>query len=119
MKNNLEQLEEFQKAFNSPHKQEPSLLWNDEWLLRHELQVEELAEYFTACQEENKVEILDSLVDQMYVLCGTIVSHGMQHIFQEAFNRVHENNMSKLVDGKTLINEIALSYTHLRAHETN
>lgn len=110
MKNNLEQLEEFQKAFNSPHKQEPSLLWNDEWLLRHELQVEELAEYFTACQEENKVEILDSLVDQMYVLCGTIVSHGMQHIFQEAFNRVHENNMSKLVDGKPLINEIGTEH---------
>jgi predicted HAD superfamily Cof-like phosphohydrolase len=42
----------------------------------------------------------------MYILCGTIVSHGMQHIFDEAFNRVHNNNMSKLVDGKPLINEL-------------
>jgi predicted HAD superfamily Cof-like phosphohydrolase len=101
----LMQLEQFQTAFNSTFNTEPTLLLDKEWVLRHDLSLEELTEYFNACESGDKVGILDALVDQMYILCGTIVSHGMQNVFNEAFKRVHENNMSKLVDGKPLINE--------------
>ena len=106
----LNQLEKFQIAFNSTFNTEPTLLDTDNWWLRNDLMIEEVKEYADACKDENKVEILDALVDQMYILCGTIVSHGMQHIFNEAFRRVHENNMSKLVDGKPLINEVGTEY---------
>jgi hypothetical protein len=101
----LMELEEFQKAFKSSCNYSPTLLTELEWELRHNLLQEELNEYKSACIDKNKIEILDALVDQMYILCGTIVSHGMQNVFNEAFKRVHENNMSKLVDGKPLINE--------------
>lgn len=106
----LMQLEEFQKSFNRPCNYSPTLLTGLEWELRHDLLYEELYEYRCACIDENKVEILDALVDQMYILCGTIVSHGMQNVFNEAFKRVHENNMSKLVDGKPLINEVGTEH---------
>jgi predicted HAD superfamily Cof-like phosphohydrolase len=102
----LNQLEKFQTAFNSTYNETPTLLLDNEWLLRHELLNEELTEYFIACENGDKVGILDALVDIEYVLKGTIVSHGMQNVFNEAFRRVHENNMSKLVDGKPLINEV-------------
>jgi predicted HAD superfamily Cof-like phosphohydrolase len=101
----LDQLEEFQKAFNSPCNNSPTNLTKKEILLRFELLKEEMLEYRKWAIKENKVEILDALVDIQYVLLGTVVAHGMQHIFEEAFNRVHSNNMSKLVNGKPLINE--------------
>jgi predicted HAD superfamily Cof-like phosphohydrolase len=106
----LNQLEKFQTAFNSTYNEEPTLLTDNEWLLRHELLNEELTEYFIACENGDKVGILDALVDIEYVLKGTIVSHGMQNVFNEAFKRVHENNMSKLVDGKPLINEVGTEH---------
>lgn len=72
--------------------------------LRYELLKEENNEYINACYDENLIEILDALVDQMYVLLGTINFHGLQHVFDEAFNRVHENNMTKFPGGKILRN---------------
>jgi predicted HAD superfamily Cof-like phosphohydrolase len=39
--------------------------------------------------------ILDSLVDQMYVLLGTIEMMDMEDIFEEAFDEVHRSNMTK------------------------
>jgi len=106
----LSQLEEFQKAFNSPCNEKPTLLRDNEFMLRHDLLKEELWEYFDACEQGNLAEILDALVDIGYILKGTVVSHGMQGVFNEAFNRVHENNMSKLVDGKPLINEVGTEH---------
>lgn len=106
----LNQLEKFQTAFNSTFNETPTLLLDKEWGLRNDLMLEEVSEYWSACKDKNKVEILDALVDQMYILCGTIVSHGMQNVFNEAFRRVHENNMSKLVNGKPLINEVGAEY---------
>ena len=34
-----------------------------------------------------------------YILAGTIINHGMQHIYDDAFDEVL-NEMAKLVDGK-------------------
>jgi predicted HAD superfamily Cof-like phosphohydrolase len=46
------------------------------------------------------VEILDALADIGYILAGTIINHGMQDIYDDAFKEVHRSNMAKLVDGK-------------------
>lgn len=106
MKEYLNKVKEFQLAFDQEVNNEPTILLPEESRLRFDLAEEELIEYEEATEEEDLVETLDSLVDQMYILLGTINAHGMQDIFEEAFNRVHENNLSKLVDGKPLKNEV-------------
>lgn len=45
-----------------------------------------------------KANLLKELCDLVYVAVGTAVKLGLP--FDEGFTRVHENNMSKLVDGK-------------------
>jgi len=42
------------------------------------------------------VEVADALGDMMYILCGTIIEHGMQHIIEEVFDEIHRSNLSKL-----------------------
>jgi hypothetical protein len=36
-------------------------------------------EYLEAVQNDNLIEIADALGDMMYILCGTIIEHGLQH----------------------------------------
>ena len=50
-----------------------------------------------------KSNFLKELADLLYVVYGTGVSLGLD--LDEAFKRVHESNMSKLVDGKPLKNK--------------
>ena len=49
---------------------------------------------------ETRVRMLKELADLQYVLSGMVVALGLP--MQEAFKRVHQSNMSKLVDGKPL-----------------
>ena len=52
------------------------------------------------------MEVADALGDMMYILCGTILSHGMQHIIEEVFEEIQASNMSKLgADGKPIYRE--------------
>lgn len=105
MEQQLKQLEKFQKAFNSTYNETPSLLTEEEYTLRYKLLKEENEEYLEACQNNDEVGILDALTDQLYIVLGSIVSHGMQHIIEEAFFEVHMSNMSKLDDdGNPIIN---------------
>ena len=99
----LDMVAQFQIATEQTLNLEPTLLNIKESNLRYELMAEENKEYFHAVVQKDKVEIADALIDQMYVLLGTINSHGMQSMFLEAFSRVHENNMTKVgPDGKVL-----------------
>jgi predicted HAD superfamily Cof-like phosphohydrolase len=42
----------------------------------------------------------------MYILCGTILKHGMQHIIEDVFEEIQASNMSKLgADGKPIYRE--------------
>lgn len=105
MENELNKLKEFQIAFNSTYNDTPTLLKDQNYVLRFNLLKEENEEYLEACKNNDKVEILDALTDQLYIVLGTIVSHGMQDIIEKAFNEVHASNMSKLDnDGKPIIN---------------
>ena len=58
--------------------------------------VEENNEYLDACKSGDLVEIADALGDQLYVLFGTIVSHGLQDKMEEIFAEIHRSNLSKL-----------------------
>jgi predicted HAD superfamily Cof-like phosphohydrolase len=74
--------------------------------LRHSLMAEETEEYLEAALAADAVEIADALGDQLYILCGTILSHGMQHIIEEVFMEIQASNMSKLgADGQPIYRE--------------
>ncbi len=67
---------------------------------------EENEEYLEACQNGNLVEIADALGDMMYILCGTILSHGLQDKLELVFEEIQRSNMSKLgADGKPIYRE--------------
>jgi predicted HAD superfamily Cof-like phosphohydrolase len=67
---------------------------------------EENDEYLDACHAKDLVEIADALGDQLYILCGTILRHGMQHIIEDVFDEIQASNMSKLgEDGEPVFRE--------------
>jgi len=51
-------------------------------------------------------EVADALGDMLYILCGTIIEHGMQHKIEEVFEEIQRSNMSKLDEnGKPIYRE--------------
>ena len=64
--------------------------------LRFNLMKEENEEYLEAVQNNDIVEIADALGDMLYILCGTILEHGLQHKIEEVFDEIQRSNMSKL-----------------------
>ena len=74
--------------------------------LRFNLMDEENKEYFEAAQNNDLVEVADALGDMLYILCGTILEHGMQHKIEEVFEEIQKSNMSKLgANGKPIYRE--------------
>ena len=57
---------------------------------------EENTEYLEACKKGDIVEIADALGDQLYILCGTILKHGLQDKIEAVFEEIQWSNMSKL-----------------------
>lgn len=103
----IRSVEEFHNAFGIANNATPVAdISLDGALLRYELIREENEEYLEACREGNLTEIADALGDQLYILCGTILKHGMQHVIEEVFDEIHRSNMSKLgADGKPIYRE--------------
>jgi phosphoribosyl-ATP pyrophosphohydrolase len=64
--------------------------------LRFNLMQEENEEYLEAAKNNDIVEIADALGDQLYILCGTILRHGLQDKIIEVFEEIQRSNMSKL-----------------------
>lgn len=74
--------------------------------LRHRLMQEENDEYLEAAKKGDLVEIADALGDQLYILCGTILKHGLQDKIIEVFEEIQRSNMSKLDEnGKAIYRE--------------
>ncbi len=107
MKKQIEHVKNFHDSFKIKNNLEPTAdLTKDVFLLRHRLMHEENEEYLVACENGNLVEIADALGDMMYILCGTILSHGLQHKIEDIFEEIQRSNMSKLgLDGKPLYRE--------------
>ena len=93
---------EFNDAFEIPKLESPGLSSKEMIELRIKLLREEVEEYAEAALSGDLVEVLDALADIGYILAGTIINHGMQNIYDDAFEEVHRSNMAKLVDGKVL-----------------
>ncbi len=75
-------------------------------LLRYNLMKEENEEYLEASNNGDLIEVADALGDMLYILCGTIIEHGMQDKIEEVFNEIQRSNMSKLgEDGKPIYRE--------------
>jgi len=99
-------VEEFHDAFGIENKYEPTLTDNDTALLRYKLMREENEEYLEACENNDLIEVADALGDQLYILCGTILKHGLQDKIEEVFQEIQRSNMSKLDEnGKPIIND--------------
>ena len=96
MKKQLDQVAEFHEKFKVGDGISPVLLSPEDSRLRYKLMREENQEYHDACEKGDLVEIADALGDQLYILCGTILKHGLQHKIEEVFEEIHKSNMSKL-----------------------
>ncbi len=107
IKKPLDAVTAFHKAFGLGIKNEPTADLSDEKnLLRYKLMREENEEYLEAANNNDLVEVADALGDMLYILCGTIIEHGMQHKIEEVFDEIQRSNMSKLgEDGKPIYRE--------------
>ena len=107
IKNELNAVAKFHDAFGIKSADSPSVNIHDKTiLLRYNLMKEENEEYLEAAQKKDLVEVADALGDMLYILCGTILSHGMQHKITDVFKEIQRSNMSKLgPDGKPIYRE--------------
>lgn len=106
MKKQLDAVARFHKAFQQEDASWPKHLDKDGYELRHRLMAEENDEYLVACKSHDIVGIADALGDQLYILCGTILKHGLQHIIEDVFDEIQDSNMSKLgEDGSPILRD--------------
>lgn len=131
----IEQVKEFYIAFKQEEFLEEFGITPERMVLRNKLWNEELEELIEAKEKKDKVQMLDAIVDMMYIRIGTLLEHqggkfiiydlifgdleinnrrGYFHdyfgynpkLLREAFNEVHRSNMSKLDEnGKPIFRE--------------
>jgi predicted HAD superfamily Cof-like phosphohydrolase len=103
----INKVKEFHEVFGLEYHEEPKAeIENKIIALRHRLMQEENDEYLEAAVKGDLPLIADALGDKLYILCGTIIAHGLQHKIVEVFNEIHRSNMSKLDDnGKPIYRE--------------
>ena len=92
MKKQIENVAEFHEIFKIGNENSPiANVGQDTYNLRFNLMKEENDEYLDACKEGDLVEIADALGDQLYILCGTILKHGLQNKIEEVFDEIYLN----------------------------
>lgn len=97
MKKQINHVAKFHDVFKIGNETKPiAVVGEGTYNLRYNLMKEENEEYLDACQKGDLVEIADALGDQLYILCGTILKHGLQYKIEEVFEEIQRSNMSKL-----------------------
>ena len=97
MKKQIESVDKFHTAFKLGKNSKPvAHITERRNKLRYELMKEENEEYLEAAQNDDLVEVADALGDMLYILCGTIIEHGMQDVIEDVFDEIQRSNMSKL-----------------------
>ena len=97
MKQQLNSVKKFHQGYTLTYSDLPTAKIKKETIkLRYNLMAEENQEYFDAANNDDLVEVADALGDMLYILCGTIIEHGLQHKIEEIFDEIQRSNMSKL-----------------------
>ena len=104
MKDKIKAVQEFHEAFKIGYRTSLKAdLGISKNTLRFDLMKEENEEYLEAANNNDMVEVADALGDMLYILCGTIIEHGMQHKIEAVFEEIQQSNMSKLgADGQPI-----------------
>jgi len=106
MRDYIQMVGDFHTVFDQKDGNKPRLISSNEGKLRYSLLAEENNEYLEAVEKNDLVGIDDALGDQLYIIYGTILKHGLQHKIEEVFREIHRSNMSKLgADGKPIYRE--------------
>ncbi|MGA0430849.1 MAG: hypothetical protein ACO3M9_02590 [Flavobacteriaceae bacterium] len=107
MKKEIAAVQEFHEAFGLEIQHQPTVALDEKVIdLRYNLMKEENEEYLEAAQAGDLLEVADALGDMLYILCGTIISHGFQDKIEAVFDEIQRSNMSKLgTDGKPIYRE--------------
>ena len=107
MKKQIESVKKFHNTYKLGYSETPiGNLGNSKNKLRFSLMSEENEEYLEAADNDDVIEVADALGDMLYILCGTIIEHGMQDIIEDVFDEIQRSNMSKLgPDGKPIKRE--------------
>ncbi|MCW5897960.1 MAG: nucleoside triphosphate pyrophosphohydrolase family protein [Flavobacteriales bacterium] len=94
----------FHEAFGITNAKAPlGAIGDREALLRYKLIREENEEYLDAALRGDLTEVADALGDILYILCGTLLKHGLEHKIDEVFREIQRSNMSKLdADGRPI-----------------
>ena len=93
--NAIDAVKEFNKAFKIKYSKNQEADLDESTIeLRYRLMQEENDEYLEAARKKDLVEIADALGDNLYILCGTILAHGLQDIIVEVFDEIQRSNMS-------------------------
>jgi predicted HAD superfamily Cof-like phosphohydrolase len=103
----LESVAKFHDSFGIDSQEFPTVKIPEETVtLRYNLMKEENEEYFEAARNKDMIEVADALGDMLYILCGTILKHGLQDKIQDIFQEIQRSNMSKLdINGKPIYRE--------------
>jgi len=91
--NFLKDVRKFHEKFGFPHPNKPALPPDKEMSFRLSLVEEEFEELKEAIEEKDLVEIVDALVDIIYVCVGTLVSCGVN--LTPIWNEVQDTNIKK------------------------
>ena len=107
MKKQIESVKKFHNTYKLGYSETPiANLGNSKNKLRFSLMSEENEEYIEAANNDDIIEVADALGDMLYILCGTIIEHGMQDIIEDVFDEIQRSNMSKLgEDGEPIYRE--------------
>ena len=93
----IDMVKEFHEAFKIGNEEAPiAAIGEKDYLLRYKLMREENEEYLEAAENGDLVEIADACGDMLYILCGTLLKHGLQYKIEEVFKEIQLSNMSKL-----------------------
>lgn len=103
----LDAVKKFHETYRLGINTKPTAsLGKEKNLLRFNLMKEENEEYLAASNANDLVEVADALGDMLYILCGTMLEHGMQDKIEAVFDEIQNSNMSKLgEDGKPIYRE--------------
>lgn len=97
LKETIDHVRDFHDAFRIGNAEGPvGGIGDKQALLRYTLMREENEEYLEAANRGDLVEVADALGDMLYILCGTILKHGLQDHIAAVFEEIQRSNMSKL-----------------------